>query len=101
MLHVTTDHAGYDKIGRQFPGFPRTDLFAVSHDSHFIGYLQDFRHFMTDVENRDASAFQIVDYSEEVIDLVFRKRGRRFIHDDDAAVVRDGFRDFNRLNHRN
>ena len=90
--HVAHDPVKVDvrtrRIGRHGP--------VAQHD-RMVGDRQRFFQVMRDIDDADPPRRQVADHLEQHLDLAGRQRAGRFVHDQDAAVHRQGAGDFHDL----
>ena len=74
LVKRTPDHHGDDLIHIQ--PFQRLggDPLAVAQDGYFIAQLENFFHFMRDIDDTAAAIFQLTDDLKQMVDLFFRQR---------------------------
>ena len=71
LVKRTPDHHGDDLVHIQ--PFQRLggDPLAVAQDGYFIAQLENFFHFMRDIDDTAAAIFQLTDDLKQMVDLFF------------------------------
>ncbi len=75
----------------------RRDVPSVAEHGHAVGDRRDFLEPVRDVDDGHAGGLERPDAIEEPFDLPVGQRRRRFVHDQDARVLRERLRDLHRL----
>ena len=73
------------------------DQAPITQDRDTVGQPEDFVHLMGGVDDGDAACLQSGDGAEEGRDLVVRKGGGRFVHQDDVSLAPQRLGDLNHL----
>ncbi len=74
LVERAPDHHGDNLVHIQ--PFQRLggDPLAVAQDGYFIAQLENFFHFMRDIDDTAAAIFQLADDLKQMVDLFFRQR---------------------------
>ena len=64
LRHFTTNHAFNNQVRGQFVRWPSAYIITITHNRYFVGYAEDFFHFMRDVNNGNPFCFEPVDNSK-------------------------------------
>ena len=73
------------------------DLFAVAQANPIVGDAKNLVELMRDEKHGSAVGLQPRHDAEKLFDFMRRKRRGRFVHDDDAGVVRQRAGDFDKV----
>ena len=98
--HFAADHERNQLILRQILGTVGGNVFAVAVDGDVIGNTENLIHLVGDVNNGDVLRLQLGDDAEQVLNLRVGQRRRRFVHDDNFAVIGNRLRDLDHLHFR-
>ena len=94
---IAADHqVGHLLAGRFGRRRPRHEA-TVAHDDDFIGDAFHLVELVRDVDDGHALGLELGDQGEQALGLCRRQGGRRFIHDQQAGVARDGLGDLDEL----
>ena len=91
------DHHGDEFSWIQLRRRRRADQTPITQDRDTVGQPEDFVHLMGGVDDGDAACLQSGDGAEEGRDLVVRKGGGRFVHQDDVSLAPERLGDLNHL----
>ena len=87
-----------DLVGRRFGAPPHADDAAVAEHEDAVGDREDVAHIVADDDARRCrSPCRLQDEVEHLARFLDAERGGRLVHDDDAAVLRGGAADRDRL----
>ena len=96
LLQRAADHHGDDlRHGRA--GRHGVDVATVAQYGDAVGNALDLIHLVRDVDNAHALAFEFADDAKQLLNLSVVERRRGLVHDQHAALVREGFGDFHHL----
>ena len=80
LVELTANHEVNHRLLVHVFALACFDVFAVAQDRNLVCNLHDLFQFMGNIQNRNAAAAQIIHNLEQEFNLAFRKRRRRFVH---------------------
>ena len=92
-IEGSPDHVAHDDLNVLQPHFMRDDR-AVPQDSDLVAERESVLEVVADIDDRKAASLQTPDLREQHLAFGRRKRGRRFVEDDEARFAPDGSCDF-------
>ena len=95
--HFTADHQADNLCLSQLFGFFGCYPLTVTHDGDFVGYSEDFIHFMADVDDADALSRQALHNTEQMFHFILCQGTGRFIQNQDFGIVGNRLADFHHL----
>ena len=97
LLDVAADHPAHDLgLGHVLDGIGR-DVFAVAHDRDHVAEREDLVEAVRDEDDAAPLVAEAPCDGEQSLDLDAAERRRRLIHDQEAGIEQDGFRDLDDL----